>query len=153
MGILRFLTTKEIKEKVLEKIKILKKSQKNNLDIEHIYFGEGNFQNREGISVFSNVKGYHVIYTERGKEMRHLVTDNLFELMYWIFRDIIFSIASEYEKKNRIKNQDFRRVIFMKEIELFSIIDTNLAKRCEIEIDEILKIAPYDDSTASQLYS
>jgi hypothetical protein len=56
-------------------------------------------------------------------------------------------MALKYEYKNRKENQDPRRLYFEKQLEMLGLIDENYQKRGEIEIDDILKNAPYDDDS------
>ena len=46
---------------------------------------------------------------------------------------------------NREKEKDFRRAIFAKEKEIFSLFGQDFKKRKEKEIEEILKKNPYND--------
>jgi pyruvate/2-oxoacid:ferredoxin oxidoreductase alpha subunit len=56
---------------------------------------------------------------------------------------IVSNIAFDYEFKYRKdEDADSRIVAFNKEIEILKKIDSNLAKRGEIEHSEILKINP-----------
>ena len=55
-------------------------------------------------------------------------------------------MALEYATNNQLPNQDFRRILFMKELQLLSLIGENYRKRAEIAIDETLEVTPYNDS-------
>ena len=72
--------------------------------------------------------GYHYIIIERGQVLEHKKTKEFKQLILWIFRDITFSMACDYELKNRIESQDFRIILFKKQIELLSIIDSDFAE-------------------------
>lgn len=100
----------------------------------------------EGVYAYADNQGYHYAAVERGVKNMHKITNDLFEISYWIYSDATFRMSVEFEYKNRIKRQDPRRLYFKKQLELLGVIDENLRKRGEIEIDEILKIASYDDS-------
>ena len=76
----------------------------------------------------------------------HKITNDLFEIAYWIYSDVTFRMSVEFEYKNRIKKQDPRRLYFKKQLELLGVVGDKFRKRGEIAIDEILKISPYDDS-------
>ena len=99
---------------------------------------------RPHIEVDAN--GYHYIVVERGQERQHRTTNSLSKLFYWIFKDATFIMALNYELENRIPKQDFRRLMFAKQIELMGMIDPNFGTLCKQEIDEILNRNPYDDS-------
>lgn len=90
-------------------------------------------------------QGYHYITEERGVMIEHKITIDYKELLYWLLSDIIFTQASKYELENRIETQDFRRILFSKEIELFRKLNEKWALCKEKEIDEILKENPYVD--------
>jgi hypothetical protein len=147
MNILRLLNTEELRDNILTeycKLKEVAEIDGIYMDI-NIYFAKGTPNNREGSFVFADNHGYHFVYTEHGEEKRHQITYDLFEISYWVFEEMIFMMASKFELKNRRQNQDFRRILFAKELELFGLIGDNFRKRSEIAIDEILKIAPYND--------
>lgn len=88
---------------------------------------------------------YFYVSSERGCEIfrKGVSTEN--ELLYLIFKSITWQMASEYELKNRIHNQDPRRVIFSKKLELLRKISSEWADLEEEEIKKILKKSPYDD--------
>lgn len=102
--------------------------------------------NYEGIYCFSDKRGYHYCCIERGEITLNNITNSLFEITYWITKSFIFNMASDFEAKNRVEGQDPRRIIFRKEIELFEAAGENYRKRVEIDINEILKIAPYNEN-------
>jgi len=93
----------------------------------------------------------HYVVIERGQENERLTTTNLDELLYWIFYGITFSMACEYELKNRIEeNQDFRRVMFAKQEELLGIINPLWKDKHQIEHQRILEKHPFDDFASSR---
>lgn len=87
--------------------------------------------------------GYHYIITERGVELERKSSTNLDDLLYWIFRDVTSSMAIKYEMENRRENQDFRILLFEKQIELMSKLDTQFGNRLRSEIDQIIKLSPF----------
>ncbi len=58
---------------------------------------------------------------------------------------IVFMIGSDYELKNRKNNENFRRQLFAKEIELMEQLDSKFAQWKKEELDKILEEYPYDD--------
>ncbi|NVJ90940.1 MAG: hypothetical protein HWE34_04750 [Methylocystaceae bacterium] len=88
---------------------------------------------------------YHYVTSERGSETSRKVTKEIDQLLFWIFEDIIFSMANSFELKNRIQNKDSRRLYFTKEIELFKQINPKWVERKKKKIESILKSVPYDD--------
>jgi len=63
------------------------------------------------------------VISERGEENERKRTDNIDELLYWIFSGITFSMASNFELKNRIEDKDSRRLMFEKQEELLGILN------------------------------
>lgn len=96
-------------------------------------------------------KGYHIKCFERGNQIEDDITDNLDELLYWIFSIVTSSVAAEYELKNRIKYQDNRRLMFSKQLELLEMINTDFMIKCRSEIHAILIDHPYDDTNSAKL--
>jgi hypothetical protein len=92
-----------------------------------------------------NKSGYHYVIVERGQEIKHQITKNLDELLYWIFKDITFEMACDYEVRNRTSGQDFRRLLFNKQLELISFINEEFSDLLTIEIKEILGKHPFSD--------
>ena len=72
-------------------------------------------------------------------------TNSLFEVTYWIFKFQTSVIAFDYEKKHRVKGKDCRRIAFHKQLELMGKIGKCYRQKAEIEINEILKKAPFQD--------
>lgn len=115
---------------------ILKHSKSN------VSFQE-NTLNDEGIFVYCNQQGYHYVYSERGQENTHKVTDDLFEISFWVLYPIVSSESFEFAERNPDDKKSYRQIAFQKQIEYLECLDNNYKKRGEIEIDEILKIYPY----------
>jgi hypothetical protein len=111
-----------------------------------VYFGEKIPNNMEGAYAFSDELGYHYAFTEKGRIRSHRISDDLFDVSYWIFADLIFRMALNYATNHQQPNQDFRRVLFAKETELFGAIGENYLKRAQIAIDETLKDNPFNDN-------
>ena len=61
-----------------------------------------------------NAGRLNYVILERGQELERKTTDNLDDLLYWVFSGITFSMACDYELKNRIEMKDCRRMIFEK---------------------------------------
>ena len=102
--------------------------------------------NFEGEFCYTDEKGYHYGgISDRGEILRDNTTYSLFEVSYWAMSGVVGTIASEFERKNRVPEQDIRRILFDKKLELLAVLGENYRKRGEIDIDEILKIAPYQD--------
>ena len=135
MGELFSIST--IREKVKEygkKINAPKKlltirSTTNGMGTPHIEIDEG---------------GYHYVVSERGTEFRHDTTRELHTLLYWIFKGIVFQMASEYELIHRKSEEDYRKVLFSKTLDLFEKLDKQWYEWEKENIDNILKETPYE---------
>lgn len=90
-------------------------------------------------------RGYHYVVVERGQEQRRDTTASLDELLYWIFRDATFGIAVAYELAHRVAGQDFRRILFARQVELVTRLDPRWGERCAGEQQQILRKHPFDD--------
>ena len=87
----------------------------------------------------------HYVLIERGAEFERRTTENLDELLYWIFSGIATSMAFKYELKNRIEDKDCRRIAFDKQIELLSVLNENWGRKEHEEHLQILESHPFDD--------
>lgn len=76
-----------------------------------------------------SAKLYHYVIVERGQERERMKTKDFNQLLFWIFKSITFSMACDFELKNRIEDQDFRIILFAKQKELLSILSTDWAEK------------------------
>ena len=88
---------------------------------------------------------YHYVISERGNEYDRKMTSDLDDLLYWIFSSVTFSMAADYELKNRIEDQDFRRILFHKQQELLGTLNKEWEERERKEHEYILFNNPFDD--------
>jgi type II restriction/modification system DNA methylase subunit YeeA len=98
----------------------------------------------------ANVSGYHYVVVERGNELKRITTDDLNELLYNIFKAITFSLACDYELANRIENQDCRRLIFKRQVELLSKLSKDWSFRESQQHEQILREHPFDDLASAR---
>ena len=94
---------------------------------------------------------YHYVVMERGEELERRSTESYDELLYWIFSDVTHNLAFSYELRNRVEDQDCRRIAFPKQIELMKRISSTMGTRLEGDIADILRRAPYDDEPTKAL--
>jgi hypothetical protein len=94
---------------------------------------------------------YHYVIVERGQEISRQSSTNYNDLLYWIFSDATHNLAFSHELKNRIEDQDCRRIAFPKQIELMSKISEAMANQISMEIESILLRAPYDDESTKKM--
>jgi len=88
---------------------------------------------------------YNYVISERGSEFERRITSDLNDLLYWIFASVTFSMACDYELKNRVENKDFRRIMFAKQEELLGILDKSWEEKESEEHQAILVNSPFDD--------
>ena len=88
---------------------------------------------------------YNYVISERGNEYERNLTSELNDLLYWIFADVTFSMACDYELKNRIAEKDSRRIIFEKQEELLGLLNTEWKEKEKKEHQSILNINPFND--------
>lgn len=132
------LNTMELEEHILDELKPIKEL----LNLQDIHFAQNDSGSEEGTYIFSDHQGYHFVYSERGCETQHNVTDNLFEITFWAADSLIGSIAMELLQKNIHEVKDQRKYLFEQIRILFEKIGSNYLKAEEIRIDEILKNHP-----------
>lgn len=89
---------------------------------------------------------YNFVVEERGIELKRLTTGDLDELLFWILRWLTFSMALDYELRNRRDGEDSRRQVFAKDLELLERLSPAWAKRQRAEYSEILRSHPFQDS-------
>ena len=139
MRLMKMLNTNELEEKIRFGISKVKDIE----DISDLKFQKNIENGEDAIYIFSDLQGYHYVLMERGIEIVHKVTDDVFEICFWCFFELTRNAAFDYELENRDEKLNYRKVAFTKQLEYLSTIGENYRKRGEIEIDEILKIYPY----------
>lgn len=132
------LDTKDLEAHILKEIKPIQEL----INLKELHFTKNSSGSEEGTYIFSDQQGYHFVYSERGNETKHKVTDNLFEITFWTINSLVGSIAFELMKNNIKKGENQRKYIFEQRLILLERIGTNYKKAGEIEIDEILKENP-----------
>jgi hypothetical protein len=133
-----YLSLEEVRELVV------KAAKKINTPLYHLpTFGVNEDYAKPEIRVEKS--GYHYVILEKGQEIKHQVTKNLDELLYSTFKDITFEMACDYEVRNRIEGQDFRRLLFNKQLELINLISEEFSLLLKTEIEGILKKYPFKD--------
>ena len=108
-------------------------------------FRENTIRDFQGEFCFADEDGYHFRVLERGTLYRDDITQNLFEITYWAIEGELDEASAMYEAKNRIPNQDFRRVMFAKWLQYLEGIHPDYAQRARAELSVILSKAPFED--------
>lgn len=94
---------------------------------------------------------YNYIVVEKGSELNRDITNNLDELLYWIFKSITSNMAMHFELKNRINNQDTRKLYFNKQIELLTSVNEKWRILITNELNQIIEKSPFDDEWEQKL--
>jgi hypothetical protein len=76
---------------------------------------------------------YNYIIRERGQEYERKIYFNELELLFKVFENVTFSMATSFELKNRIESQDCRIIIFAKQEELLGILNKEWSKKQKIK--------------------
>lgn len=90
--------------------------------------------------------GYNYVISERGSEHERKQTEDITTLLFWILKDIVFIMASDYELEHRNPNEDSRRQLFSKLIDLMDRLDPKFAQWEKRELEKILEENPFDDN-------
>ena len=142
-----YYTTGELKthiNAIYAKLKPL--AEKDGIYIQlNIDFADETPHGLEGTYCYADKDGYHYRYVERGIVQKHDISQTLFEITYLVMESQIFHMATNYERNNRINNQDSRRIIFEKVIQLFSEIGDDYKLKAESKIKNILEDFPFED--------
>lgn len=88
---------------------------------------------------------FHYVMSERGEEYDRMTTAELDEVLYWIFSDVSFKMAVNFERENRIETQDFRRLVYAKHIDLLVRLNKEWEHRGRKEHQTFLSNNPFDD--------
>jgi hypothetical protein len=91
-------------------------------------------------------EAYRFIIEERGVEVVRRTTSDLDELLFWIMRGLTFSMAWDFELRNRREGEDSRRQAFAKDLELLERLSPPWAERQRLEYIQILRDHPFHDS-------
>ena len=93
-----------------------------------------------------DMKGYHWVVVERGVEFERETFLDLDGLLYVVFEYVTFSMANDYEVQHRVADDDSRRILFRRQLELLGQLNPGWARRRELDIQEILQRRPYMDN-------
>ena len=88
---------------------------------------------------------YCWVVMERGAERERRRTNDLDELLYWVFEATTQGLALNYELHHRNPAEDFRRGMFRHQLDLLGQLDLAWRCRCEREIERILENHPFHD--------
>lgn len=135
------LSTEELKNYIYNEIRM----KLGDIYCDNLFFSEGADNSVEGTYIFNKNNEYHILYTEKGKIRSEIVTDEKREVLWNAVKIISAKIIMDFAMCNREKGKDFRRALFVKENEIFSLFGEDFEKRKKEEIEQILKNNPYND--------
>jgi hypothetical protein len=88
---------------------------------------------------------YHWIVKERGQVLEWRTTRDLDQLLYWVFSAATFGMACKFEVANRRAGQDFRRLLFARQLELLGSIRADWRTTRLRELQNVLSTSPFSD--------
>ncbi len=96
--------------------------------------------------------GTHFAYvtTERGGEYERKLTANKDEILYWLVCDLTWEMANRFELAHRKPDQDSRRMLFEKHLELLGTVHPEWQNRLQSEYQAILAQYPFRDTLDGQ---
>ena len=152
---MQFLTTKElehyIKENYIDHLLIYMREAEDQYGSRTIYYREESTNDYEGTFIYSDTKGYHYVCMEKNSIRAHEVTQDLFDIFYWVLDDYVFYYASDYAVEHYEEGKDYRRSLFENERKLWKLLDERGYERKCKEIAEILEKYPYVDTVETEM--
>ena len=112
----------------------------------NLFFAEGSANSVEGTYIFSKNNEYHILFVEKGRIRSDIVTNIEREVLWNALEILSFNITMDFAMQNRENGKDFRRTLFAKEKEIFSLFGKDFEMRKNAEIEDILYKNPYKDS-------
>lgn len=135
------LSTEELKNYIYNEVQI----RLGNVACSNLFFAEGTDDSIEGTYIFNKDNEYHILFTEKGKIRSDIVTSEEREVLWNALGILSTNIIIDFATQNRETGKDFRRNLFAKEIEIYSLFGKDFKKRKAEEIEDILKRNPYND--------
>lgn len=135
------LSTEELKKYIHNEIG----TRLGNISCSNLFFAEGTDNSVEGTYIFNKNNEYHILFTEKVKIKSDIITNDKREVLWNAVEILSANIIMNFAICNREKGKDFRRTLFAKEKEVFSLFGEDFEKRKEKEINDILKRNPYND--------
>lgn len=129
-----FLSTKELEKKIISVLELAE----IDFSLKDVYFNDET-HTEEGLYVFCKDHAYHFVYSERGSEICHLITNTDYEITFWVIKSII----RDYVSLNYKPSQDMestREFYFEKAKEIFNKIGENYDRLYNVYVDEMLKL-------------
>lgn len=135
------LSTEKLKQYIYNEVQ----TRLGNVVCSNLFFAEGTNDSIEGTYIFNKDNEYHILFTEKGKIRSDIVTNEEREVLWNALGILSANIIIDFAMQNRKTRKDFRRNLFAKEIEIYSLFGKDFEKRKSEEIADILKRNPYTD--------
>lgn len=146
---MKILTTIELKEYVYSKFKVIQDEfSEKKLKLNTNFF-LGKSDSLEGYYAFTLNEVYHYLFTEKGSIKFDKISTEINEITYWILENEIFNLAMIYARDNRKGEDNFRRQLFSKELELHAKLGEYFFQKKKDDINKILDKNPYSDNKRS----
>ena len=131
-------------DKKLEHAKVLATSYLKVIGADTSYLPSFEEEIREGFFIEYDDYNNTFYYGNRERNIvERAVCLDLDDLLYKIFVDITLAISIEFELRNRIEGEDFRRIVFSKQEELMSRLNKQWLKRLCSEHSNTLRHFPF----------
>lgn len=75
---------------------------------------------------------------ERGQETERRSSTELDDILYWVFESVTFSMAADWELHHRVEGQDFRRLLWTKQLELLDALNPTWTARCRADLGHLI---------------
>jgi hypothetical protein len=150
LGKNKLLTTRELEKYIIDLYLNVKSYAENDgvyMPLQVLF--ENTTKPKGFISAFAHAdkEGYHyTVIGDHGELHKYPITRDLFEFTYQVLNIYIFQMAVNYERANRLDDQDSRRIMFAKELQYWSLLGEDFAERGKQRIDEVLRKYPYSDT-------
>jgi hypothetical protein len=91
------------------------------------------------------------VAVERGEEVERRTTNDLDELLYWVFEGVTSRMANGWELEHRVEGADSRKLRFIKQFELLGRLNSSWVDRrrsvlrdvlAQIGLDRSLEVGP-----------
>ena len=96
----QFFTTKELerylKENYIDHLLTYMGETEDLYGKRGIHYREESTNYYEGTFIYSDVKGYHYVYMDKNSVRAHQLTQDLFDISYWVLDDYVYHYASDY---------------------------------------------------------
>ena len=119
------LSTEELKKYICNEIQ----GVLGEVSCSNLFFDEGTNDSIEGTYIFNKNNEYHILFTEKGKIRSDIVTNEKREVLWNAVGIFSVNIIMDFAILNREKGKDFRRALFAKEKEIFSLFGKDFEKR------------------------